>query len=169
MTYQIGQNCIIREADGANIPLDPTNTDYQNYLQWEAEGNTADPAAPVQMSQAQSIQSSIVSLACQEAISIGFTSSALGTVYSYGSDDTDQRNLLSALSASSSAVSGWTTPLWCATGGVWALVSHTAAQLQQVNADWITFRVNAQQKYAALIVKINAAKSVAAVRAIAWV
>tara|TARA_R100000322_G_C5413076_1_gene184419 strand:- start:62 stop:223 length:162 start_codon:yes stop_codon:yes gene_type:complete len=26
------------------IPLDPDNTDYQNYLEWVAEGNTADPA-----------------------------------------------------------------------------------------------------------------------------
>ena len=26
------------------IPLDPVNTDYQEYLEWVAEGNTADPA-----------------------------------------------------------------------------------------------------------------------------
>jgi len=26
------------------IPLDPENTDYQEYLEWVAEGNTADPA-----------------------------------------------------------------------------------------------------------------------------
>tara|TARA_R100000388_G_scaffold84600_1_gene63653 strand:- start:43 stop:213 length:171 start_codon:yes stop_codon:yes gene_type:complete len=26
------------------IPLDPNNTDYQEYLEWVAEGNTADPA-----------------------------------------------------------------------------------------------------------------------------
>jgi len=26
------------------IPLDPKNTDYQKYLEWVAEGNTADPA-----------------------------------------------------------------------------------------------------------------------------
>ena len=28
----------------ASIPFDPANTDYQEYLKWVEEGNTADPA-----------------------------------------------------------------------------------------------------------------------------
>jgi hypothetical protein len=37
------QDVVLRE-DGANIPFDPANTDYQAYLEWVAEGNTPLPA-----------------------------------------------------------------------------------------------------------------------------
>lgn len=35
---------ILRVADGAAIPTDPANTDYQQYLAWLEAGNTPLPA-----------------------------------------------------------------------------------------------------------------------------
>jgi hypothetical protein len=34
---------IIRDADGANIPADSANVDYQSYLAWLASGNSPTP------------------------------------------------------------------------------------------------------------------------------
>jgi hypothetical protein len=37
-------NTVIRISDGASIPFDPANTDYQQYLKWLEEGNQPLPA-----------------------------------------------------------------------------------------------------------------------------
>ena len=54
MTYKLIKNPITGVVDqvdytdstnrGKIIPFDPDNSDYQEYLEWVAEGNTADPA-----------------------------------------------------------------------------------------------------------------------------
>ena len=37
-------NSVQRTIDGAVIPFDSDNTDYQAYISWLAEGNTPEPA-----------------------------------------------------------------------------------------------------------------------------
>lgn len=49
MNYKLTQGAtIIRGDDHAFIPVDPANKDYQAYLTWVADGNTPDPADPVE-------------------------------------------------------------------------------------------------------------------------
>lgn len=48
--YQLTLNeRIIRLSDGACIPQDESNTDYQTYLQWKADGNKPLPIEVIQI------------------------------------------------------------------------------------------------------------------------
>jgi hypothetical protein len=45
VTQQITNEVIRRLPDGASIPNDPENTDWQAYQEWLADGNTPLPPA----------------------------------------------------------------------------------------------------------------------------
>jgi len=40
-----GDEYVQRTTDGACIPFDPANTDYQEYLKWVEAGNTPEAAS----------------------------------------------------------------------------------------------------------------------------
>ena len=44
LTNKIDTKTILRKEDGAYIPCNEENKDYQEYLAWVAEGNTAEEA-----------------------------------------------------------------------------------------------------------------------------
>ena len=44
ITGTTATDVILRKEDNACIPIDEWNTDYQDYLAWVAEGNTAEAA-----------------------------------------------------------------------------------------------------------------------------
>lgn len=114
-----------------------------------------------------------LSQACQQAIMGGVISSALGAPHTYPTQPTDQQNLTANVLASLAPdlPRDWTTTQMCAdasTPPVWAHREHTAAQIRQaandVNAAILAFRV----RNSALLAKVAAAKTVAAVNAITW-
>jgi hypothetical protein len=133
--------------------------------------NFTAPAPTITLAQAQKQQSSVLNSACQSQITAGFTSSALGTAYTYPAKVTDQQNLTA--SVLSSLMPGlpttWTTPFWCEnSSGTWAYVTHTAAQIQQVGQDGKNAILTAMQQLQTLTAQVNAATTVAAVQAITW-
>jgi hypothetical protein len=119
---------------------------------------------------AQAAQIASIRAACQAAIVDGFTSSALGSAYTYPSTTTDQNNLFNAATVAAGQSTAWKTWMWCATGSPleWDLIAHTATQVQQVNADFLAAREAVQKKYANLLAQIKSATTVAAVQALTW-
>lgn len=123
------------------------------------------PAAPTTselLAAAQSAKTSALSVACQAAITAGFTSSALGSVYTYPSTLKDQANQNTAANGSGGGL------LWCESGSTWALVAHTATQAQGVVTSFAAWLNSCQSQLVALISSVNAATTVAQVQAIAW-
>ncbi|KAG0188260.1 hypothetical protein DFQ28_005152 [Apophysomyces sp. BC1034] len=104
------------------------------------------PSPSELLARARQGQLAAIVSACQSAIVAGFSSSALGTAYLYPSADTDQRNLLSIVLAAQGQNAQWTVPLWCTADGKGLFVPHTAAQVRQVNTDWVAFRTERQRK-----------------------
>jgi hypothetical protein len=41
--YQLSATGVVRNSDGANIPIDPNNRDWRKYQEWKAAGGTPDP------------------------------------------------------------------------------------------------------------------------------
>jgi hypothetical protein len=104
-----------------------------------------------------------INTACAAAITGGFTSSALGALHTYDSEETDQINLIGAVSL------GIDMPYKCAdAAGIKAFRLHTAAQLKQVAIDGATVKLAALEKASALKARVVAAGTVGEVEVVVW-
>ena len=120
---------------------------------------------------AQEAKLAALSQACAAQIVGGYTSSALGSPYTYPSTPTDQSNMTVSVLASllPNLPGNWATPFWCADStGAWAMRQHPAAQIQQAGSDGKSAVTAAQIKNASLGAEVMAATTIAAVNAITW-
>lgn len=134
--YRFTPTGVIRLSDGAQIPNAPGNRDWLDYLAWNEAGGITNPQYTLEDAKAQRLV--LIEAACANAITEGFTSSALGAAYLYPSKASDQSNLQASVLASlfPGLAEDWTTPFWCqAADGSWAYRPHTAAQIQRAGTD----------------------------------
>lgn len=125
----------------------------------------------VLVQQAQSAQIAIIAAASSAAQTTGFSSSALGSAYTYPSGLQDQANLTACVVASMMPgnASTWTVDFWCTSAaGVSGFVSHSAAQIQQVGKDALAAIMAAKSKQLTLSLEIEAATTIAEVEAVTW-
>jgi len=132
------------------------------------------PASPTDtqlLADAQAAQTALLSAACGNAITAGFTSSALGAAYTYPAKMTDQQNLTASVLGSlmPNLPEAWTTSFWCADASdVWAFRDHTATQIQQAGQDAKTATLASMTKNQTLAAQVQAATTVQAVQAVVW-
>jgi hypothetical protein len=172
---------VIREADGACIPADSNNSDYQAYEKWLKAGNTPDPA--LTLAQAQANQLSIINAAAVAELTAGFSSSASGTAMWYDSDNESQllySNLYADARAGLYSTTTYMTGYAAGIAPIRAKASQSAAdstkavqQLTQAEFlvlydDWRTLYTTVKAKQWTLQSEIAAATTVSAVQAITW-
>lgn len=129
----------------------------------------ADPGPSIDVARVEQLRA--VSNACALAITAGFTSPAIGGVFTYPSSLTDQANLNASVTASlmPGVTDGWTTPFMCAdANGVWAARQHTARQIQRVGSDGKAAILACLQRKWGLEQAIRNANTVADVLAVVW-
>ena len=114
------------------------------------------------LSYAKSSQIALLHSSCQSAITGGFTSSALGDIYTYPSGSTDQINL----HTSAGSLHGGN--LWCETGGIWSFKYHTQSQAQTVLSDFSLWLNACQSKLLSLIEQVNNTTTVETVKSIVF-
>jgi hypothetical protein len=156
--------------DGTSTPVVGGTPEYDAFFQFLQNGGVPLPLGST-LDEKKAAKISELSDACSAAIVAGFTSSALGSTYTYPSKNTDQQNLASSVLSSliPGLPGGWTTPFWCAdSNGTWGFIPHTASQIQQVGMDGKNAILACMARNAALASQVYSAVDADAVKAITW-
>ena len=125
--YRLANGGVIREADGAFIPSDPLNSDWQIYQVWLAQGRTPDPAPAVTPAQ---IAATAFNAALAAGLTVNWTTSTAlnGT---YGVSQIDQFNITAetvSILTNNTFTNGQATRGWPTIAGVYA--TFTVAQFK---------------------------------------
>lgn len=135
MSYQVTSGAhVLRVEDGALIPPDAGNADYQELLAWQADGGVIEPAPVPSLGAARAARDAELAAACSAAITAGITLDVTGEALFYPTSPQDQANLNGVVTVALLGVpEGWTQGLTTGdAAGVWARRPHTAAQTQAV-------------------------------------
>lgn len=125
----------------------------------------------VLVQQARIIQLAQIAASSAAAQTAGFTSSALGSEYTYPSGLQDQANLNAVATSSTFPIqpSDANYMFWCtSSSGVSGFVPHTAAQIQKVGMDALAAIMAQKSKQWELTQQIQAAMTIADVEAVIW-
>jgi hypothetical protein len=150
---------IIRESDGAWIPADPANSDYQTYEAWKLAGNTPDPVAGPTLAQAQATKIAAIQAAWSslEQSGIPYLGKTIPT-----DPVSAERIAFAVLNATNN--SSFTATWLCSDG---TTLSLTASQIIALGQALATFDAPLADHADGLIAQVNACTTVAAVEAIA--
>lgn len=165
-TYStIPNSTMILRSDGIYIPPDMGNRDYQEYLLWIADGNTA--PSSLTLEQAQQAQIGLLNQSYEAACagSVNYTSQG-GVAKVYQADAKSIANLsqmLLAFSLSQTVPPGF---YWIALDNT--QVPFTYADMQGLAAVFGIQGAGAFVKFQILKSQVNSATSISSVQAVVW-
>lgn len=160
--------------DNGQVTFVPTGHRFSHVVQdWINAGNTPEPEVTLQESKDDKIAE--LQTACEQAITSGFTSSALGSKHIYPSTQLDQHNMDACIISSliPNLPSGWTTEFTCIPVAnknniEWPLKAHTVAQIQQAGLDGKKWILAQRKQFKAFKAQVKNLATNQDVQAVTW-
>jgi len=131
MTYQLSSTTsIIRTADGATIPDDPGNSDYQAYLAWIAGGNVPTPVAALTAAQQQATYSA-AGQALLDSTAQAWNYNDMATAATY------LQSTIAQFKSEATTLCAWRDNFWYQAGLLEAQIIAGTATLPATTADFL--------------------------------